>query len=383
MKPIEIRLVKTRREKRIFLLFPWQVYRDDPLWVPPLLPDRTKDLDPEQGIFFQRGEAEYFIAWQDGKPVGTICCAVDHKTNAQRDRKDAIFGFFEVIEDQQVAHALLEHAAKWGRAHGMTALDGPFHLDFENGYGILVEGRDRPPALMCGHTPAYYQDFVEGAGFQPARGQNLAFAIDIRDERPELQRLSMLADKVRKKGKVTVRPADFNRWDEEVDNLHYLLNHALTHLPDHRPWQREVVDDSFRPFQSLADPELILFADVDGKTVGFLPGLPNYNEAFHKVNGLRYPWNYLKLWLRMYGRFDSATVKSVLVLPEYWGYSGVAVLLMDELIKRLRSRGFSWIDLSLTSADNPFTPDLATRLGAKVYKRYQVYRLQLDEFHRD
>ncbi len=114
MKPIEIRLVKTRREKRIFLLFPWQVYRDDPLWVPPLLPDRIKDLDPEQGIFFRRGEAECFIAWQDGKPVGTICCAVDHKTNAQRDRKDAIFGFFEVIEDQQVAHALLEHAAQWG-----------------------------------------------------------------------------------------------------------------------------------------------------------------------------------------------------------------------------------------------------------------------------
>ncbi len=304
MKPIDIRLVQTRREKRIFLLFPWQIYHDDPLWVPPLLPDRRKTLDPNQGIFFQRGEAECFIAWQGGKTVGTICCAVDHKTNAQRDRKDAIFGFFEVIEDERVAHALLEHAAQWGRARGMTALDGPFHLDFENSYGILVEGRDRPPALMCGHTPAYYQGFVESMGFLPARGHNMAFAIDIRDERPELQRLSMLADKVRKKGKVRVRTADFDRWDEEVDHLHYLLNHALAHLPDHRPWQREVVDASFRPFRSLADPELILFADVDGKTVGFLPGLPNYNEAFHKVNGLRYPWNYLQLWLGMRGTFE-------------------------------------------------------------------------------
>ncbi len=96
-----------------------------------------------------------------------------------------------------------------------------------------------------------------------------------------------------------------------------------------------------------------------------LPGLPNYNEAFHKVNGLRYPWNYLQLWLGMRGTFESATVKSVLVLPEYWGYSGVAVLLMDELIKRLRSRGFAWIDLSLTSADNPFTPALATPTWSK------------------
>ena len=378
MKRIEIRPVQSRREKRIFLLFPWQIYRDDPLWVPPLLPDRRKTLDPKQGIFFQRGEAECFIAWQDKTPVGTICCAIDHKTNQQRERKDAIFGFFECIEDKAVAHALLEHAAQWGRARGMTALDGPFHLDFENAYGILVEGRDRPPALMCGHTPPRYQQYVEDFGFQPARGQNLAFAIDIRDDRPELQRLSMLADKVRKKGKVTVRSADFAHWDEEVDNLHYLLNHALTHLDDHRPWQREVVDDSFQPFRSLADPELILFADVEGKTVGFLPALPNYNEAFIKANGLRYPWNYAQLWRAMRGTFQSGTIKSVLVLPEYWGFSGVAVLLIDEMIKRLRSRGYEWVDLSLTSADNPFTPDLATRLGAVIYKRYQVYRMELE-----
>jgi GNAT superfamily N-acetyltransferase len=378
MKSVEIRPVQSRREKRIFLLFPWQIYCHDPLWVPPLLPDRKKTLDPKQGIFFQRGEAECFIAWQEGKPVGTICCAIDYKTNAQRGRKDAIFGFFECVEDEDVARALLGHAVQWGRTHGMTALDGPFHLDFENAYGILVEGRERPPALMCGHTPVYYQGYVERFGFQPVRGQNLAFAIDIREDRPELQRLSMLAEKVRQKGKVTVRAADFERWDEEVDNLHYLLNHALTHLPDHRPWQREVVDDSFRPFRSLADPELILFADVEGKTVGFLPALPNYNEAFHKVNGLRYPWDYARLWWAMRGPFRSGTIKSVLVLPEYWGFSGVAVLLMDEMVKRLRKRGYSWVDLSLTSADNPFTPDLATRLGAQIYKRFQVYRLELD-----
>ena len=122
---------------------------------------------------------------------------------------------------------------------------------------------------------------------------------------------------------------------------------------------------------------MILFAEVDGKTVGFLPALPNYNEAFHKVNGLRYPWNYVQLLIGMRQKFSAATVKSVLVLPEYWGFSGVAVLLMDEMVKRLRSRGYSWIDLSLTSADNPFTPDLIGNLGGVVYKRYQVYRLQL------
>jgi len=377
MTAINIRQVSSRREKRKFLLFPWTIYRDDSLWVPPLLPDRKAAIDPEIGVFFQRGEAECFIAWRGNEPVGTICCAVDHKINAECGRKDAIFGFFECIDNEAVAHTLLHHAADWARTRGLTVLDGPFHLDYENGYGILVEGCDRPPALMCGHTPEYYPAFFENMGFYPARGQNIAFAIDILEDRLALQKLATIAERVKEKGRVKVRNADFDRWDEEVDNLHYLLNHALAHLPDHRPWLREVVDESFRPFRKLADSELILFADVDDRSVGFLPALPNYNEVFQKVNGLRYPWNYVQLLVGMKGKFQSATVKSVLVLPEYWGASGVSVALMDEMVKRLRVRGYEWVDLSLTSVDNPFTPDLLDRLGGKIYKRYQVYRMDL------
>ena len=103
MTPITIREVANKHELRSFLTFPWKIYKDDPLWVPPILADRYKLVDPKRGVFFQRGMAEYFIAWRDGKPVGTICAAIDFKANAAVDRKDCVFGFFEFINDHEVS----------------------------------------------------------------------------------------------------------------------------------------------------------------------------------------------------------------------------------------------------------------------------------------
>ena len=118
---------------------------------------------------------------------------------------------------------------------------------------------------------------------------------------------------------------------------------------------------------------MILFAQVGGQTIGWFPAIPNLNEAFIHVNGLRYPWEYLKLAWYIRKQPRCLTIKSVLVLPEYWNM-GVGVLLMDEMSRRVQGKGYAWIDLSLTSEDNPATPGLADRMGAKLYKRYRVYR---------
>ena len=127
------------------------------------------------------------------------------------------------------------------------------------------------------------------------------------------------------------------------------------------------------PFRELVDPDLILFAEVDGEAVGWFSGIANLNEALIHANGLRYPWDYLKLWWYMRRQPQCLAIKSVLVSPKYWG-SGVSVLLFEEMAKRARAKGFKWLDLSLTSEDNPRTPILAERMGAKIYKRYRVYR---------
>jgi GNAT superfamily N-acetyltransferase len=127
------------------------------------------------------------------------------------------------------------------------------------------------------------------------------------------------------------------------------------------------------PFRDIIDPDLVLFAEVDGEAVGWFPGLPNLHEHFQRADGLRYPWNYVQLWWHMRRQPQCLAVKSVLVPREHWG-SGVAVLLFAEMAERALKRGYKWLDLSITSEDNPNTPMLAENMGARIYKRYRVYR---------
>jgi GNAT superfamily N-acetyltransferase len=374
---LEIRSVRTAGQRRTFLTFPWRIYRGDSLWVPPLLPERAKTIDPQRGAFFKRGgEAEFFIAWRDGQPVGTICAAEDKFANEQRGARECVFGFFEYVEDYAVFEALLNHAVEWARQRDLNALWGPFNLDYEDSYGVLLEGWDRPPALLCGHTPPYYQNYMDRFGFQPARGDNLAYAADTDLSTPTIQRLLRLAGRARQRGGVTVRGADLAHWDEEIDRIYHLINIALAHLPDYIGWHRDALEASLTPFRDLADPELVLFAEVGGEAVGWLPGIANLNEAIIHANGLRYPWDYVKLWWHARRQPECLAVKSVLILPEYWG-TGVSVLLFAEMVERAHAKGYKWFDLSLTSEDNPNTPILADHMGAKLYKRYRVYRLRL------
>jgi hypothetical protein len=376
LSQLVVTAVENTREMHTFLTFPWEVFKYDPLWIPPLLPDLRERTDPNRGIFFHHGEAEFFIAWQDGKPVGTICAAIDMEANQIRLVKECIFGFFHFVEDYAVFEALLRRARDWAVNKGLNILSGPFNLDYEDGYGVLIEGRDRPPTLMCGHSPAYYASFYNKFGFQALRGDNIAFALELITSNPALEELRRMADRIRAKGRFNIRSADLAHWEDEIEKVYQLLNTSLAHLPDFRPWPREVVFNSLAPFRKIADPDLILFAEENGKTIGWLPGLPNMNEIFTHVNGLRYPWNYLSLLIHMNDKPKCLAVKSVLIPPEYWG-NGAVILLFDEMIQRARERGYQWIDASLTSADNPRTPALGARLGATLYKRYRVYTIRI------
>ena len=375
MSEIEVHPVRSNNEENIFLTFPWKVYQGDPLWVPPLLPERKRVIDPERGVFFDRGEAEFFIAWKNGKPRGTICAAVDPPTNRRRGTQECVFGFFEYLPEYDVFRALVERAAAWARDRGLDTLYGPWNLDYEDSYGVLLSGRDRPPALMCGHSPPYYQEYMERYGFVPARAQNVALGIDLSEHIDRIQRAFRVAERLKERKEVQIRNADFDAWEEEIDRIHFLLDHALAHLGDHVGWRRERLASTLEPFRRIADPELILFADLRGKTVGFLPALPNLNEVLIHVNGLRYPWDYLKLgWRMTFHPPKTMTVKSMLVLPEYWN-TGVAVMLYAELLKRILDKGYTWLDLSITSLDNPTSVLLAENHGAEIYKRWQVYHL--------
>lgn len=375
---LDIRPVVSAQDQRTFLTFPWSIYAGDFLWVPPMLPERRKFLFQRQAPFFRRGgEAQAFIAWQDRTPAGTLVTGDDRALNRQRGLSDCVVGFFECVQDYTVAEALFQEAEAWGKRRGLQTLYGPFNLDYEDAYGVLVEGRDRPPAILCGHTPPYYLDFFERYGFRTIRGDNLAFAIELNPEGSIQQRLGRLAARLRQRGHIKVRGSDPAHMDDEIERVYRLINVALAHLTDFIPWQREALAELCRAMRSIADPELILFAEVDDQVVGWFPGLPNINEILIHTNGLRYPWDYLRLLLHSRHKPDCLSVKSVLVHPDYWD-TGVAVLLFDEMAHRAWNKGYRWADLSLTSDDNPDTPVLATRAGAKIYKRYRVFRKPIE-----
>jgi GNAT superfamily N-acetyltransferase len=374
VKPIEVRTVQTRRERNIFMTFPWQIYRGDPLWVPPLLPERKKVIDPRKGKFFEDGYADLFIAWRNDRPVGTISCGEDQSATRSRDFGECLIGFFECVNDYAVAEALLERASAWAREHALVRLLGTYNLDREESRGILIEGRDRPPAVYCGHNPAYYAEFLEKYGFSKFDEDGLAYAVDLDLNRPEIRHLVRLAEQIRqRKPEITVRGANLKDIDGEIGRILDLQNRGLAHFPNFTPYTRASIEAMVLPMLDVVDPELILFAEVSGQPAGWFPAVPNLNEIFIHLNGMRYPWDYLRLIKYSRYKTKSIAIKSVAVPPEYWD-TGVGVLLFDAMVRRAVAKGYTWADLSLTGEDNKDTWPLAHRMGAKIYKRYRFYQ---------
>lgn len=371
---IEIRPVSSAQDRKTFLTFPWRIYKNDPLWVPPLLKDRAKATDPAQGIFFKDGIAEFFMAWKDGQPAGTLCLAEEKGRTRHLGHAECMYGFVECIEDYAVFEAMFKHAETWARAHNMTQLYGPYNLDREDSRGILVEGWNRPPAIYCGHHPPYYQKFFERYGFEKYDDDGVAYAIDIDLSNPRIQKLSRVAERVHEKNpNFNVRGANIKDMDAEIDRITDLQNRGLAHFAGFVPYTRADIEAIILPLLDLVDLDLVLLAEDGGKPAGFFPGVPNFNEILIHLNGLRYPWNYLSAYMHRNDKPKCLAIKSVVVAPEYWD-TGLALLLFDEMAKRASAKGYQWADLSLTGENNPDTRPLAVHSGAKVYKKYRFYR---------
>jgi len=378
MDDIQVLPIRTAHEKSVFLTFPWKIYRNDPLWVPPLISERAKTIDPRRGLFFKDGYAEFFMAWQKGKSVGTLVCAEDRNNTRARGFGECMLGFFECVEDYAVAETLFNRANAWAGEHGLVTLYGTFNLDREDSRGILIEGRDRPPTSYCGHNPPWYQPFFERYGFQKNGEDGLAYAIDLDLDTPQVKHLLALADKIRQHRNITVRSGDLKQIDREIDIIVELQNRGLAHFPGFTPYTRNDIESMILPILEIVDPELILFAEINGKAVGWFPGVPNINEVLIHLNGLRHPWDYLRLLKYSRVKPKCLAIKSVAVVPEHWD-TGAGVLLFAEMARRANAKGYQWADLSITGDENPDTFPLAHRMGARIYKRYRFYRKDVEK----
>ena len=378
MPSVEIRPVTTRRELRAFVRFPWRVYKGDSNWVPPLISERLEYLDPARGPFYRHADVALFLAYQGREVVGTIAAFVNHQFAEYHGRAVGGFGFFEVVADYTVAERLLNAACDWLRARNVSLVRGPTCFTDYEYPGVLIEGANCPPVMLEAHTPLYYKDFLEQYGMEKYddlfawRAFRWQLGEGLKNIPPELNRV---ADVARRVTRVSIRKLRMEKWDAEIATAHYLFNATLSHLPEFVP----MMEADFRRLASqlrlFLDADLALFAEIDGKPVGFCAAIPDINRVLIHLNGHLFPFGWLKL--RSYIRqVDVVTFKLMGVLQEY-RQRGIDALLYLETIKAFFDKGYEWLDGSVTSERNPAINLLAQRLGAERYKHYRLYQMNL------
>ncbi len=374
--PIHVSPVRSERDLRAFVRFPWQVYRGDRNWVPPLLTERLHRLDPTHNPFFEHAEVELFLACRNGRVVGTIAAFVDHRRNERYGEQIGGFGFFEVINDYAVAEQLLDAACRRVREWGMQGIRGPTNFGMIDEPGVLIAGADCPPALLEAHTPPYYREFLERYGMVKYRDQ-YAWRVSLPELGRNLERIPeqvwRVFEAARARGDVRVRRLRLEDWEHEVALVHELYNTCHRHVPDHMPMTAEMFRRFAKRMKPLLDPDLVLFLEADGKTVGFFVAIPDFNRVLWHLNGRLWPFGWLKmLWYRR--RIDQISFKLIGVLEEY-RRQGLDVLMWLEAVRVAAAKGYRWLDGSLTSELNTPVVRLAERLGAERYKHYRLYQM--------
>lgn len=376
---VHVEPIQALSDLRKFVDFAWQIYKDDPLWVPPIFEARVARLDPARNPMLQHGELQAFVARRGRDIVGTIAGAIDYQLKNVIPDPFAAFGFFECVNDYAVAEALLNAVVDWARAKGQVRVRGPYNPTQNDEQGLLIEGRDRPPVIMTAHNPPYYPEFVERYGFRKWGPDEFCYCVSVEGLKPDLSNLPpkmlRVIEAVRKRTRATVRPARMADWDDEVALARQVYNRALSTLADFIPLDEDEFRRQAELLRPVIDPDMVLYVEIDGKTVGWALGLPNIFEALHHANGLRRPWDYIR-FMRDRRHIRCLSFKIVALDPDYWG-RGLDTLMYAEMARQMAKRGFTWMDLSLTGEDNPQTNKLAKVIDAKVYKRYRIYQLDL------
>ncbi|MBN1640705.1 MAG: hypothetical protein JXA09_05675 [Anaerolineae bacterium] len=379
MSSIEVRQVSGRRDLRAFVRFPWRVYEDDPNWVPPLIAEQMRTLDPATGPFFGQADVALFLARRERDVVGRVAVFTHHRREPREDGGlEAGFGFFEALDDDAVVHALFDAGCAWLRARGATILYGPTSFGDNDSPGILIEGADCPPVMLEAHTAPYYPALLERYGMEKDhdlyawRAFREQIGAELTNLPPEVARVAEVAKRV---SKVEIRTIRMEDWADEVERARTLFNVTLRDLIDHVDVSQDEFAQLANQMRPFLDPDLALFAEVEGKCVGFCVAIPDVNQVLIHLNGRLYPFNWLKV-RRYIRQIDVVSFKLMGVLPEY-RRRGIDALLYMEAIKQVYAKGYAWLDGSLTSEYNATVNMIAQRLGAQRYKQYRIYRMAL------
>jgi len=349
----------------------------DPQWVPPLRFMQAQQLNPKKNPWFDHGEAAFFVALKDNKPIGRISAQIDRTHLELRNDATGFFGFFECVDDQDTANALFHAATQWLKEKGLLRVLGPFSLNINEESGLLVDGFNCPPRMMMGHAQPYYQKLVEGAGLN--KSVDMYAYLTAMDSALPFKQMAWLQKALDRDKRLTLRHLDPKRFDEDIDTIVRIFNAAWTENWGFVPLTQREVRHMASEMKLLLVPELVWFAEVSGVPAAMCVALPDLNELIKDLNGTLLPFNWAKLGWRLLTRrsFASGTrVPFMGVMPEYKNkiMGSVLALLTVGAVRRESLRlGFPICEMSWVLESNSQTRHSIEDIGGKVYKTYRMY----------
>lgn len=370
---MNIHPVVTRSDLKTFVNFPYDKYKDDPVWVPPLRSEQHNQFKPKTNPFLNHCERQLFLL-KEGKTVtGRIAAFIDTLAADFWKEKIGLFGYFECCNTHEAADMLLNAAKDWLQTKHCTSMRGPWSFVSQE-WGLVVEGFEPSPVIMAPYNPPYYSNLLEGFGLKKAKDL-LCWSISVDDGYQIPPRILEVTESVAKRYGVRVRPIDMKQYDREIDTLIEVSNASIIDNWGFSPVTEDEVRAMAKDMKPVLQPRGVLFAeDKNGKSIAFAIALPDVNHLLKGLNGRLLPFGIFKLlWgvprLKRYRMFGLG------VIPEYQG-KAVDSLIYRALYESLYAEGV-WMEINYVLEDNWPMINGIVKLGAKLLRRYRVYEMKI------
>jgi GNAT superfamily N-acetyltransferase len=371
MRHVTITPVETRSQQRRFLRLPWELYRDTPQWVPPLLQVARRQMGFVWHPFYDRGRSRSFLATRGGGDIGRITAIVNEAHNERHRERLGFFGFFECVDDAEAAEGLFTAARAWLRAEGMTAIRGPANPSLNYECGLLVDGFHLPPQFMMTYNHRWYERLILDNGFAPV--QDLFAFWGTLDMLATLDpKLAAMNESVVERFGVKIRPLDTFRFAEEVATYLDIYNRSMGATWGFVPLSQSEVTSIAAELRHLIVPELALFAEIDRKPVGACFCLLDYNPRIKAISGRLFPFGFIRL-LANRRAIKSMRAMTTNVIPEYQAW-GIGLTLMVALLPALQEWGMREVEFSWVLESNHLSRRTLERGGALRTKTFRLYQ---------
>jgi len=370
---INILRAETPRSIKQFIDFPHSLYAGNPNYVPELFITQKKLFDKNLNPFFKHSDAEFFLAIKNGAIAGRIAVIKNGKYLEVSHERNAFFGFFDVIDDYNVAEKLLKTALTWAKENFFTSIQGPVNFSTNDTCGLLIDGFDSPPVIMMTFHTSYHKDLLERFGFTK-KMDLLAYYIKSETIDDKVIRIKdVLEERLRKRG-ITIRNLNLKHFKREVAQIREIYNAAWENNWGFVPMTAEEFDFAAGDMKSIVDTDFTYIAEKDGKAIGFSLTIPNLNEVFIRINrGRLFPTGLLKL-LYYRRKVKSARILTLGVRKEYRN-SGIDACFYARNMETARKKGIRWAEASWILENNDLMNRALVNIGGEVYKKYRIFEM--------